>query len=126
MRKRLSLLTGIMVGIAVAAFGVARWLAPAHRITPVAYKEIRPGMTLSEVEAVLSVPPGDYPPGRVRNDSPWIEPIAGPPAGTPEVWRTETTVIAVFFDRGGHVSSRFSSSVLVPSWLDRVRHFLHL
>ena len=62
MRRRglcLRLIAAVAVGsagfVAVRSFG-----APPHRITRAAAAELRPGMALAEVEAVIGVPAGDY------------------------------------------------------------------
>lgn len=62
MRRR-GLCLGLVAAVAAGSAGfvaVRSFGAPAHRITREAAAELRPGMTLAEVEAVIGVPAGDY------------------------------------------------------------------
>jgi len=127
MRKRLSIAAAVMVGVVGLAYGVAWWFAPVHRITPDTAKKIHEGMTRAEVEAIFRVPPGDYRSPDDANLVAWQNPDAFPSGCSFEVWQARNVAVSVCFDQDGKVLSQaIGATGDGPSWLDRVRRFLHL
>jgi hypothetical protein len=60
MRKRLRVVTGLSAALGVSAFVVVWLVLPRDRISESNCEQIREGMTLPEVEAVLGGPAGAY------------------------------------------------------------------
>jgi len=61
MTRRGILLLALLAVFVLATVAGRRWLAPPpHQINRESYEQIRAGMTLAEVEALLGVPPGEY------------------------------------------------------------------
>jgi hypothetical protein len=69
MSRRRRILGGLAILLTLAAVGVGiQWLlTPKHRITKESLELIKVGMTQSEVEDILGVPPGDYSHGGLRD-----------------------------------------------------------
>jgi len=107
-------------------YAVWQWHAlPGHRITRVGYKQITAGMTQSEVEAILGVPPGDYAGGKARHPTLELPPGEGSPLWRREDWRSNEASIAVFFDPDGVVVNKVGTWwASEASWSDRVLQWM--
>jgi hypothetical protein len=102
--KRRLLLIGLA---AVAAFSLAAWWwgrpAAGPRLRAENYPQVRAGMPLGEVEALLGGPPGNY--GRYAGGA--AEMTLGrypaPPGSTERIWCDDCNRLEVYFDAEGRV-----------------------
>jgi hypothetical protein len=132
-RRRLLGLAGLVLVVAIAASGAVLLrredprLARSRLIDLEHFDQIREGMRLEKVEAILGGPEGDY--QTLRELHIYIEArqkgrFTG--QGHEKVWKSDRALIRVYFTERWTVNSaQFSESVQVPlieeGWSDRFR-----
>jgi hypothetical protein len=126
MKRRYYLVRVVAAGLIAAAYPVWRSLAPPYRITQSVSKQIRAGMTRQEVEALIGVPPGDFPPGGSVKITFYRNQNVPSAWDKSELWRGRDTAIAVYFDHDGKVVLTQVGRNSLTSLLDRIRLFLGL
>src|SRR5437870_3671391 len=105
-RRRMLISVSILALVALGIF-VGGWLLqPKPRIDRAAADQIKPGMTLREVEEIIGVPPGDYGVGKGETQPTWESlqwPFKRPPHTTQE-WLGQENAISVWIDDDGKVT----------------------
>jgi hypothetical protein len=126
--KRVMLIVASLGVLAVGGVFVLAWLpTPGDRITREAFEQIREGMTLEEVDAVIGVPPGRYAATDVLYDDLLRSTIilVGDP-NTP-IWEGSYGKVVVFLDAERRVGSKFFFEVIGrETFIDRLRRKLGL
>jgi hypothetical protein len=125
-RKRLLVLTGVVLAAAVSVPAALELHAYRHKlargrlIDEAHFDRIKHGMSQAEVEAILGGPPGDFTTGAVIHD-PGIAVLSGPLVRV-EAWTGNEGQILVCFDQQGAVwISSYQTGTTPPSLADRVR-----
>jgi hypothetical protein len=130
MRRRRLLLGAVVLALLGVAGALLPLMLPRRGagITRANYEQIREGMTLDEVEAILGDPAGDYTGGQF-----YALPVPAvkflPPRHIPVIWRdwiSKEGCISIGFSESGQVGRKR----LLPverehaTFLDRLRHLL--
>jgi hypothetical protein len=140
MRKRLLILVGVVLAVAIVTAGTRELFRPSvppPRFTPDMPGRIRPGMTEAEVVAILGRPAGNYASPAVcfadacpdyKSDV-WSSPAGRhrPDGTTEKAWISDEGGVAVEFDAEGRVAYCYFEAMWVPrppSVTDRVRAWL--
>jgi hypothetical protein len=114
---RLAVLSGVALVIAVLAGLVYNEWSQRQPLSPLKaerFGDVRVGMTLEQVEAVLGLPPGDYSGG----GSPTI---TFTHSHDHQTWLGTAQGLTVFFDKAGRVTERRAYLVHRPSRSARAR-----
>jgi hypothetical protein len=120
MRKRLLILTGVVLAVAVIAGGALELLRPSPpRFTEDLAARIHPGMTEAEVVAVLGRPPGNYASPHTTDFGNtmgyWLEPEGWllPSGNVHKGWISDAGAVCVEFGQDGLVVRSFWGPVWV-------------
>ena len=117
MKKRLLLKLGLVALLGAGLFVAwLWWTVPRTGICRYTANQVKEGMTLNDVEAIIGLPPGDYctKPWRLMNYY------------ARKFWCSDDGLILVTLDEDGLVTSTEFISDKQDALLDRVRRFLHL
>jgi hypothetical protein len=135
MRKRLPVLVGVLFVLVAGAGLVTVWFRScflSNSINLENFAKIQPGMSESDVEAILGGPAGNYSSGNyssgwVKTKSP-LRVWTGWPPPVEKAWITDEGCIVVLFDESGKVMSAqfWEPIVLEESLLEKVRRWLGL
>lgn len=131
MRKRLPVLVGVLFVLVAGAGLVTAWFRScflSNSINLENFAKIQPGMSESDVEAILGALAGDYSSGWVKILPPAAEVVGCWSPPVKKAWITDEGCIVVFFDESGKVVSAqfWEPIVLEESLLEKVRRWLGL